>query len=289
MTKAFFPIDGKGDGTFVMVSKRKARLGMPPNTETISFIPEKKGPKTQCPPFSGDYTLSAKGTGLKLLEMRESDKVTPAYVARFPSAIDERGFAKGLEELARGNHEAALACFRKNAYLADAAFTAGLLAFRAGDYDTAEKYLTSAIEEHSELDLVFIKYGVCLSAGLGLNRRLTAYLRPDVRSILLVLAELYRCQKNWVKARTALERLVDLHPEDALIVLFLCEIMLQTEIEHPKTIKKARNYMKDVSCEGSLRACFNGCRLLIARKSITGKTLPIKKNRRTKLYRARAV
>ncbi|MGH7963502.1 MAG: tetratricopeptide repeat protein, partial [Candidatus Binatia bacterium] len=134
-------------------------------------------------------------------------------------------------ELVLGNEDAAFTHLRKAAHLADGAFLAGTLALKRGSFTEAAKYLETAAQQENQLGQLFAKHDIVATLSLPVTEEVSVHVGPDIRGVLLALAETYQGQERRQDAIDCLERLRQLEPHDVLVRLSLVELLMDTATE----------------------------------------------------------
>ncbi|MCF6179473.1 MAG: tetratricopeptide repeat protein, partial [Geopsychrobacter sp.] len=112
-------------------------------------------------------------------------------------------------------------------HLADGAYLAGFLSLKKGDFQQALTLLSLAKAKHEQLNLYFTKYVISALMSLPISAEITVHVQPDLSGVLLGLVEVFQQQKQWKRAEECLERLRQLDPKDAVVKLFLAELLVQ--------------------------------------------------------------
>lgn len=192
-------------------------------------------------------TTFAKGRSRKSVEAGRSapepvaqptDRLDLGFFKRLVTSDDEEALVDGWRELVLGNEDAALAHLRKAAHLADGAFLAGTLALKQGSLEEAATYLTAAAQQENELGQLFAKHDIAAILSLPITEEVSVHVGPDMRGVLLALAETYQGQARLQDAIDCLERLQKLEPHDALVKMSLAELLMETEPKDRETSQR---------------------------------------------------
>jgi tetratricopeptide (TPR) repeat protein len=157
--------------------------------------------------------------------VRQADRLTLGFFKRLITPDDHEALIDGWRELALGNEDAALARLHNAAHLADGAFLAGALALKLGKLTQAAEYLQAAAQKADELGQLFAHYGITATVSIEITEGVSAHIGPDIRGVLLALAETYQAQGRADEAIACLERLRQLEPEDVVVKLSLAELL----------------------------------------------------------------
>jgi predicted Zn-dependent protease len=149
------------------------------------------------------------------------------FLNRLRPRDDEVTLVAGWRALAAGDEEAANAAFRESSKIPDGAVAAGYLALRRGRASDAARYLEFALKHETALGTVARKYGAEMRLTLPITEELSASLGIDAEGVLLALTESYQQEGRVDSARSCLERLRSLRPDDVLVQLSLAELLLE--------------------------------------------------------------
>lgn len=160
-------------------------------------------------------------------ETPEPKKLSPDFFDSLPADDEQKELAVGCQDLVRGDEEAALTHLQQATHLADGAFLAGFLALKSGRLPEAIRDLSAAAARADELGRYLSRYGIAATMRLEVTEEVTAHVGPDLRGVLLALAEAYQLQDNRSEAVRCLERLRQLTPDDIVANLSLVELLMQ--------------------------------------------------------------
>lgn len=168
------------------------------------------------------------------LQRRTPRRPVPAPEPLSPDALDalsvpdeHKELAVGCQALARGDEEVAQAHLQQATHLADGAFLSGFLALKQGQVSEAIRTLSFAAAHECELGRHLTSYGIAATMRLDVTEEVTAHVSPDLRGVLLALAEAHQLQGNRVEAVHCLERLRELTPDDVVANLSLVELLME--------------------------------------------------------------
>lgn len=155
------------------------------------------------------------------------ERLTLGFFKRLFTPQEEEDLVDGMREVVLGDPEKAYSFFVKAAHLADAAFMAGMMALKLNRLNLAEGHLRRALEMSASLGEHFHKYELTITIDLPITERVCAQIAPKPRGIRLALAEIHQTQGRWEEAASDLRELQAEHPEDLIIILSLCEILVE--------------------------------------------------------------
>lgn len=223
-------------GVSLNLSKSGASLSFGPRGAKVTVGP-KGVRKTGGVPGTGAYWTEHSGYGQQSRRSNDSgppaptarpeDQLSFGFFDRLTTPQNEEDFVDGLRQYVQGNEEAAFRHFQKAPDLADAAFMAGLLALKQERRSHAERFLNAAKSQQSRLGRYFRKYGIQAAASLKITERVSAIIEPDVRGLLLTLAEVHQNQGRPKEAMAQLRTLYRQDPEDVVVRLSLAELLLE--------------------------------------------------------------
>lgn len=157
----------------------------------------------------------------------EPENLSPDFFASLCADDEQKELAAGCQALVRGDEEAALTHLEQATHLADGAFLAGFLALKSGRLSEAIRDLSAAAARADELGRYLARYGIAATMRLDVTEEVTAHVGPDLRGVLLALAEAYQLQDNRSEAVRCLERLRQLTPDDVVANLSLVELLME--------------------------------------------------------------
>ncbi len=222
------------------------------------------------------------------------DRLTLGFFRRLVTPDDEEALVDGCRELVLGNEDKALEYLEKAVHLADGAYLAGFLALKKGRLEEAARYLRGAAGKHRRLGRHFSKYGISATLSLPITDEVCAHVGPDLRGVLLGLAEVYQRLERWGDAITCLERLHRFEPGDVVVRLSLAELLLEA---HPqgagacqRVVRLAEGVGNDTPVHAALllykARALRGLGLLVAARDTLTLALRRKKDRPQELLRA---
>jgi len=198
-----------------------------------------------------------------------------------------------MREFVRGREQAALRYFAQAGGLADGAFLAGILALKQDRAPDAERWLQTARSKHHRLGHYFTKYGVQATVTLAITEDVMAVLRPDLRGVLLALAEARQHQGRWKDAVRDLKQLYRLDAGDVVVRLSLAELAVE-EAGDKRSCQSAVQMAEAVKNESDIHAALllykakalRKLGLLTAARDTLTSTMRKKKGRSPELLRA---
>lgn len=214
-------------GASVSVGRRGARYTIGPRGHRATVgIPGTGLFYTASSPTSGSRRGRNAGGAASVPEVPPEDRLTLGFFKRLVTPKDEEGFVDGCRELVLGSEAKAFRHLEQAVDLADGAYLAGFLALKRDELAKSARYLETAAQKHARLGRHFAKYGVGATLSLPITNEVAAHVGSDLRGVLLGLVEVYQRQERWDDAVACLERLRKLEPEDVLVKLSFCELVL---------------------------------------------------------------
>jgi len=224
----------------------------------------------------------------------QQDKWTPDSLANARLSDDEKELAAGCQALAADNEDEALAHLVQATELADGAFLAGFLSLKKKDVQGAIRYLTAATQQEQELGQRLSRYGIAATMSLEITEEVAAHVGPDIRGVLLALAEAYQAQKKYQEATSCLQRLRMLEPEDIVVKLSLAELLMEVERPTKESYQEVVQLTEGMQNESAVHAALllykakalRGLELLDAALDTLSNALKKRKDRPEDLLRA---
>lgn len=226
--------------------------------------------------------------------VRESERLTPGFFAKLSPPNEQKALADGCQALASGNEDAAFAHLQQAVHLADGAFLAGFLALKKGKLVEATRYLTTATGQEQELGHYLSHYGIAATMSLAITEEVSAHVGPDIRGVLLALAETYQAQGRRPDAVACLERLQQLEPDDVVVKLSLAELLMGNDFGSKETYQKVVQFAEGVKNESAVHTALllykakalRGLNFLDAALEVLSEALKRKKDRSAELLQA---
>jgi len=222
------------------------------------------------------------------------DVLTPEDIDRLDFSEDEKDLAAGCQALAAGDEAAAFQHFSQATELADGAFLAGVLSLKKKQVEEAIRYLRLAMQQQEELGQHLSRHDIAATLNLPVTEEITAHVGPDVRGVLLALAEAYQAQEQFVDATESLQRLRQLEPDDVVVKLSLAELLMEAGTPTQETCQDVVQLTVGIENDTALDAALllyrakalRGLGLLDAAQETLARVLRKKKNRPKELLRA---
>jgi len=199
-----------------------------------------RGAKYTIGPRGSRTTVGLPGTGLFYTthhgkppaEAPGKPAALPPSAPKQPVRAADRPFVDGIRALGDGRHDDALAAFERIGDRPDAAWLAGLLRLRGGDFGAARRHLSRALEGRANLGALIAEYGVSVQIDLPVAPEVTAHIRPGERGTRLALVEAAQREGDHGGAMAQLEGLLALEPADPVVQLSFAELAMDPEGGH---------------------------------------------------------
>ena len=219
-------------------------LNLSKSGASLSFSP--RGAKVTVGPCGVRTTVAIPGTGMYWTEhsdsgrrrrrsrnsapppptVRPEDRLSLGFLQRLVTPQNEEDFVDGMREFVQGRENAALRHFQKATDLADAAFMAAIISLKRDRFADAERSLEVAKRKQARLGHYFEKYGIQATASLAITEEVAAIIGPNVRGLLLALAEVHQHQGRPKDAIEDLKQIYHRDPEDVVVRLSLAELLV---------------------------------------------------------------
>jgi len=288
-------------GVSVNLSKSGASLSFGPRGAKVTVGPRGVR-KTVGLPGSGMYWTENSGYGKRRRSgnsappaptVRPEDRLSLGFFKRLITPQNEEDFVDGMKQSVLGHENAALRHFEKATDLADAAFMAGLLYLKQERFDQAERHLKSAKAKSSRLGRNFDKYRVQAAASLAITEEVAAIIGPDVRGLLLALAEVRQHQGQPKDAIENLKQIYRRDRDDVVVRLSLAELLVEeggSKRNCQSVVRLAKGIENDSEIHGGLllykAKALRKLGLLTAARETLTKTLRRKEGRSDELLKA---
>lgn len=285
-------------------------LNLSKSGASLSFGP--RGAKVTVGPRGVRNTVGIPGTGMYWTEhsgygkrrrprnaappapaVRPEDRLSLGFFKRLVTPQSEEDFVDGMKQFVLGHENAALRHFQKATDLADAAFMAGILSLKREGFADAEKSLKTAKRKQARLGYYFDKYGVQAAASLAITEEVAAIIGPDVRGLLLALAEVHQHQGRPKDAIENLKQVYRRDTDDVVVRLSLAELLVEeggSKRNCQSVVRLAEGIDNDSEIHAGLllykAKALRKLGLLTAARDTLTKTLRRKKNRSDELMRA---
>lgn len=291
-------------GVSVNLSKSGASLSFGPRGAKVTVGPRGVR-RTVGIPGTGAYYTTHSGYGGRSSKRsrqtaappiptpRPEDRLSMGFFKRLVTPKEEEHFVDGMRQFVLSHETAALHHFSQAHHLADAAFMAGILSLKRKAFPEAERFFKSARSRHTTLGRYFDKYGVQASVALAITEDVAAVVEPNLRAVLLALAEVYQHQGRWKEAAQLLKELYRRDAEDVVVRLSLAELAVE-EAGDKRSYQTAVKLAEGVENESNLHAAllmYKGMALarlglLAAARDTLTAALRRKKDRSDELIRA---
>lgn len=179
----------------------------------------------------------------------EPQPLNPGFFKNLILSKEEKTFIEGCKAMVKNDADAAYAHFNECSMYADARFMAGIIAFKQGNLDDAEKHLLAALENRDKLGVLLDKYHLDAGANIQITDEISAYIQATQRGIYLALTEIYQHQGNVEAALNCLFQLRQLEPNDIIVKLSLIEIYFETGRTDKDRLQSILNLTQDIGNE----------------------------------------
>ena len=183
-----------------------------------------------------------------------ADRLSMGFFRRLVTPDDEEAFVDGLREMAGGNNQGAYRRMQEATHLADGAFLAGMLAIRLGRFTEAAVHLQIAAVDSPRLGFYFSKYGVRPAISIPIAPHISAQIDPNLRGVLLALAEVHQELGEMHEAMMCLRRLLEIDPADVLLRLSMSELLLENVSSLPGVCQEIIQLAENVENESEAHA-----------------------------------
>jgi tetratricopeptide (TPR) repeat protein len=245
-------------GVTLNLSKSGGSLSFGPRGAKFTIGPHGKRVTAGIPGTGLFYTTKlgggSVGTGKSRQTIPTEERLSLGFFKRLVTPDDEAAFVDGCRELALGNEEEAYAHLQKAVHFPDGAFLAGFLALKLGKPAEAAHFLASAAGAQEKLGRLFGKYGLSATMALAITDEVAAAVSCDREGALLGLVEAYQAQGRVNEAIQCLETLRRLHPDDPVIRLSLCELLLERDGDTKEAAKRVVHLTQRIENESAVHA-----------------------------------
>ena len=220
-------------------------MNLSKSTASLSFGP--RGAKYTISPRGNRITAGLPGTGLfyTVHEPRigtsaiaplvaQRDKLNLGFFRRLFTPADERALVDGLKAMNAGDDLAALKEFEKAVDLPDASWFAGMLRFKREEFGPARRHLEAALGGLDRLGGLLEKYGIDALVTFPVTPEVDAHARPRERGTRLALVEIAQFEDDHAQAMGHIERLLQLAPDDPVVLLSFAELALDGTANHER-------------------------------------------------------
>jgi len=182
------------------------------------------------------------------------NRLTMGFFKRLVMPDDEAAFVDGCRELALGDEAKAFEHLKQAVHLADGAYLAGFMALKMDQIKEAERYLSSAARDYEKLGRHFIKYGISAEMMLPITDEVAAHITCNREGVLLGLVEAYQRQGHIDEAMHCLETLRRLNPDDVVVLLSMCELLLEQKNGKSDAAKRVIHLAQHIKNETPIHA-----------------------------------
>jgi len=258
-------------GLTLNLSKSGGSLSLGPRGAKVTVGPRGKRATVGLPGTGLFYTKTLNNTGSgarassrrrrrggavppEVLAEQTADRLTLGFFQRLVTPAEEKALVNGCRELALGHEQQARAHLRRAVHLADGAYLAGFLALKCGQLAEANEFLNQAVAEQRQLGQHLAKYGIFATLSLPITDEISAYVRPDLRGVLLGLVEVHQRRHQLPEAISVLEKLRCLEPADVVVRLSLAELWLAAPVVPKVTCQRVVRLSEGIANETAVHA-----------------------------------
>jgi len=167
---------------------------------------------------------------------------------------DEEAFVDGCSELALGDEDKAYEHLKQAVHLADGAYLAGFMALKMERFEDAERFLSSAAGDYEKLGMHFNKYGISEEMALPITDEVTAHISCNREGALLGLVEACQRLGKLEEAMHCLETLKHFHPDDVVVLLSMCELLLEQDGDGKNAAKRVIHLAQHIENDTPIHA-----------------------------------
>ena len=182
------------------------------------------------------------------------NRLTMGFFKRLITPDDEEAFVDGCRELALGDETKAFEHLKQAVHLADGAYLAGFMALKMKQIEQADRFLSSAACDYKNLGMHFNKYGISAEMMLPITDEVSAHITCNREGALLGLVEAYQQLGHLDEAMHCLETLKRLHPDDVVVLLSMCELLLERDGDNKDTAKRVIHLAQHIENETPIHA-----------------------------------
>ncbi|MEZ5338478.1 MAG: hypothetical protein R3F46_09450 [bacterium] len=153
-------------------------------------------------------------------------ELTPPMLKRVLMKGEDRNFLDACRLLLAGKPRKAYELLQAMTKVADAQFLAGMLALKLGMDQKAADLLGRAMEKPEDLGDEFLRHRVAVMFDLPVTATATAHVGPTLNGVMLAMVEANQRLRHHNDAMYVLRRLHDRLPRDIVVLLSLCEYLL---------------------------------------------------------------
>jgi len=177
------------------------------------------------------------------------NRLTMGFFKRLVTPDDEEALVDGCRELALGDEVKAYEHLKQAVHLADGAYLAGFLALKMERLKEAYRYLSSAARDYEKLGRHFNKYGISAEMMLPITEEVAAHINCNREGVLLGLVEANQRQGHIDEAMHCLEMLRRLNPDDVVVLLSMCELLLERKEGKSEAAKRVIHLAQHIGNE----------------------------------------
>ncbi len=182
------------------------------------------------------------------------DRLDLGFFKRLVTPDDEEALVDACRELVLNREDRALTHLREASHLADGAYLAGFLSIQKKRWTDAHRFLTAAATKAHALGNYFNRYGLSATFTLTITPEVMAHIEPNLRGVLLGLAEVCQVLNRRDEAIEALQRLRQVDPGDVVVRLSLAELRWESRSGDPQTCRDIIELSEFVENESPVHA-----------------------------------
>lgn len=169
---------------------------------------------------------------------------------------EEENFVYGCREYVKGNSDEALEHLAQAAQITDAAYLAGVLAFKNGDLERALDFLLRAEKSSDDLGRMFSKYGIAPELYVSLTEEIGLHLGANTRDLLLLLVELFQDLGRTDDALRRTRLLLQMDEDDMTARLSHVELLFASKPGSAKNCKEIISLADGVENDSPIHTAF---------------------------------
>jgi tetratricopeptide (TPR) repeat protein len=182
--------------------------------------------------YTHKFASKASSTGYQE-SVSNASALDLGFFKRLITADEEEAFVDGCREFLFGSSAKALKHFKKAMHYPESAVMAGVLYLKTEDFSHAKECFEIAYRNIDKLGRLFKKYKIYAEISLEITDEMSAVFTPDIKGVLLCLAECNQHLGDPYQAYNNLMELYKLYPDDLVLKLSLAELLIE-DFEYDK-------------------------------------------------------